>query len=125
MDGRTPPMLIAVGETVWVLKVLASCGIWLKISSVVTAPVALMSGIHGDQIRTNRSNAFDRGAGGGDGHGFGLWLGLQARLGAGGAGDRRRESTQRGAAQKLLDDACVESGFEEHQLSPVKMLHLR
>ncbi len=35
-------MLIAVGETVWVLKVLASWGIWPRISSVVTAPVALM-----------------------------------------------------------------------------------
>ena len=34
---------MAVGETVWVLKVLASWGIWLKISSVVTAPVALMA----------------------------------------------------------------------------------
>src|SRR5882757_2107357 len=42
MDGRTPPILIAVGETVWVLKVLASWGIWLNISSVVTAPEALM-----------------------------------------------------------------------------------
>src|SRR6185503_20982711 len=43
IEGRTPPILIAVGETVWVLKVLASWGIWLKISSVVTAPLALMA----------------------------------------------------------------------------------
>jgi len=35
-------MLIAVGETAWLLKVLASWGIWPRISSVVIAPVALM-----------------------------------------------------------------------------------